>query len=115
MSMSVSSETVSFGTVEQDDGTKQAAFGRAPDMFECRLAGKVQPGMHSIYAQLDGVIDAAGKMTCRHVRTRNVSRADYALAEGVLTIGTTRFDLGTLKNETLTMFPGERFFYSGST
>ncbi|NHZ35961.1 hypothetical protein [Massilia rubra] len=115
LSVSIASKAGSFGAVEQDDGTKQAAFGRTPNMFECRLAEKVQPGTQSIYVQFAGFFDAASKMTCRHVRTRKVDKADYEMAKGVLTIGTTRFDLNTLKDENLIMWPEEGFSYSGNT
>jgi hypothetical protein len=115
MTMSVSSDTVSFGTVEQDDGTKQAAFGRAPDMFECRLAEKVQAGSQSIYAQFAGFFDATSKMMCYHNRTHKANKADYEMAKGIFTIGTRRFDLNALKQETLIMWPEERFFYSANT
>ncbi|UOD29229.1 hypothetical protein INH39_28065 [Massilia violaceinigra] len=54
MSLSVSSDTVSLGMVEQEDGTKQAAFGARPNMFACRLAEKVQPSTRTIYSQLAG-------------------------------------------------------------
>ncbi len=115
MSLSVSSDTVSLGMVEQEDGTKQAAFGTRPNSFECRLADKVPPSTRTIYSQLAGYFDAAGKLTCRHTRTHKVTKADYQMDNGLFTIGTTRFDLSTLKSETLIMWPGKRFVYMGQS
>ncbi|NHZ35966.1 hypothetical protein [Massilia rubra] len=111
LSVSVHVDSYMFGIAEFHDGVKRAGVAD----IECRLATKVRPGTRSIYAQYAGLLDAKARMTCQNRKTRKSDTTDYAIANGVLTIGATSYDLSTLENEDLIIKPEKSFSYSGTT